>query len=65
MIPATAENRLETHQKSESDKALEQVVQRSCGGSEHGNIQSQVRWGFEQPGLGGGVPAYGKGVAPR
>ena len=24
----------------------------------HGDIQGQAGWGFEQPGLEGGVPAY-------
>ena len=28
----------------------------------HGSIQDKVGWGFEQPGLVGGVPAYGKGL---
>ena len=27
-----------------------------------GSIQGQVGWGFEQPGLMGGVPAYSRGV---
>ena len=27
-----------------------------------GSIQGQVGWGFEQPGLEGGVPAYSRGV---
>jgi len=30
-----------------------------------GSIQGQDGWGFEQPGLEGGVPAYSKGVATR
>jgi len=27
-----------------------------------GSIQGQAGWGFEQPGLVGGVPAYGRGL---
>ena len=28
----------------------------------HGSIQGQAGWGFEQPGLAGGVPAYSRGL---
>ena len=38
-----------------------QVAQRGCGCSHHGSIQGQAGWGCEQPGLEGGVPAYGGG----
>ena len=29
-----------------------------------GSIQGQAGWGFEQPGLEGGVPAYSRGLEP-
>ena len=41
---------------------LEQVAQRGCGCSHHGGVQGQAGWGFEQPGLEGGVPAYSSGL---
>ena len=39
---------------------LEQVAQRDCGCPLSGNIQGQAGWGFEQPGLVGGIPAYSR-----
>jgi len=30
-----------------------------------GSIQGEAGWDFEQPGLEGGVPAYGRGVGTR
>jgi len=30
-----------------------------------GSVQGQAGWGFEQPGLVGGVPAHGGGVGTR
>jgi len=30
-----------------------------------GGIQGQAGWGFEQPGLVGGVPVYSRGVGMR
>jgi len=30
-----------------------------------GGVQGQAGWGFEQPGLVGGVPAYSRGVGTR
>ena len=45
----------------EGGEALEQVSQRSCGCP----LPGQVGWGFGQPGLVEGVPAYGRGVGPR
>ena len=42
--------------------AIEQVAQRSCGCPLPGSVQGQAGWGFEQPGLGEGVPAHGRGV---
>ena len=41
---------------------VEQVVQRGCGCPLPGSIQGQAGWGFEQPGLEGGVPAYSRGL---
>uniref|UniRef100_A0A8C3PK68 Uncharacterized protein n=1 Tax=Calidris pygmaea TaxID=425635 RepID=A0A8C3PK68_9CHAR len=43
-------------------ETLEQVAQGSCGCPFPGGVQGQVGWGFEQPGLVGGVPAHGRGV---
>ena len=40
----------------------EQVAQRGCGWPIPGGFQGQAGWGFEQPGLAGGVPAYSRGV---
>lgn len=45
-----------------SSGTLDQVVQKSYGSLIIVNIQSWVRWGFEQPDLLEGVPAYGRGV---
>ena len=42
--------------------ALEQVAQWGCGCPLPGSIQGQAGWGFEQPGLEGGVPAYSRGL---
>jgi len=49
----------------ESGDALKQVAQRSCGCPIPGGVQDQVGWGFEQPGLVGGVTARGRGVETR
>jgi len=49
----------------EGGEALAQVAQRSCGCPLPGNVQGQVGWGFEQPGLVEGVPAHGRGVGTR
>jgi len=43
-------------------EALEEVAQKSCGCPLPGNVQGQVEWGSEQPGLVEGVPAPGRGV---
>jgi len=40
----------------------EQVVQYGCRCPHPGSIQGQAGWGFEQPGLEGGIPAYSRGV---
>lgn len=40
---------------------MEKVAISSCGCPFSGTIQGQVGWDFEQPGLMGGVPAYGNG----
>ena len=45
-----------------SGETLEQVAQRGCGWPLPGSIQGQAGWGFEQPGLVGGVPAYSRGL---
>ena len=44
----------------EGGEALEQVAQRGCECPLPGKIQGQAGWGFEQPGLEGGVPAYSR-----
>jgi len=46
-------------------EALEQVAPRSCGCPLPASVQSQARWGFEQPGLVEDVPARGNGVGTR
>ena len=38
-----------------------QAAQSSCGCPIPGSAQGQAGWGWEQPGLGGGVPARGRG----
>jgi len=42
----------------ESGEALEQVAQKSCGCPLPRSVQSQVEWGFEQPGLVEGALAH-------
>ena len=57
--------RLEVRRKilhSEGGEALAQTVQGSCGCPVPGHVQGQAGWGFGQPGLLGGIPAYGRGV---
>jgi len=44
---------------------MEQVAQRSCGCPLPRNVQDQVGWAFEQPGLVEGVPAHARGVGAR
>ena len=46
----------------EGGEMLEQVAQWDYELSIPGSIQGQAGWGFEQPGLEGGVPAYGRGL---
>ena len=46
----------------ESSETLQQVHQRSCECPLSGSIQDQAGWGFEQPGLEGGVPVYSGGL---
>ena len=46
----------------ESGEVLEQAAQRGCGCPLPGSLQGQAGWGFEQPGLEGGVPAYSRGL---
>jgi len=46
---------------NEGGETLAQVAQRSSGGPIPGNIQGQVGWGSEQPGLVEDVPAHGRG----
>jgi len=43
-------------------KTLERVAQRGSGRPIPGNIQGQVGWGSEQPGLAEDVPAHCRGV---
>lgn len=45
----------------EGGEALAQVAQRSCGGfPSPGNVQGQLGWGLDQPGLVEGVAAHGR-----
>jgi len=41
---------------------LEHVAQRSCGCPLPGNVQGQVGWGFEKPGLVEDASAHGRGI---
>ncbi|PKU41234.1 hypothetical protein llap_8471 [Limosa lapponica baueri] len=61
------EGRLDTRKKfyCEAGETPEQVAQRSCRCPIPGSVQDQAGWGFEQPGLVGGVPAHGRGVGTR
>lgn len=43
-------------------EALEQVVERNCGGPIPDNVQDQAEWDFEQPCLVKEVPAHVIGV---
>jgi len=45
-----------------NSETLAQVAQRGSGGSIPGNIQGQVGWGSEEPGLVEDVPAHCMGV---
>ena len=49
----------------EGGEALEQVAERGCGCPLPGSVEGQVGWGFEQPSLVEGVPAYSRGVGTR
>ena len=44
---------------------LEKVARRSCGCPLPGNVQGQVGWSSEQPGLVEDVPAHGRGGGTR
>jgi len=46
----------------EGGEALAQVPQRGSGGPIPGNVQAQVGWGSEQPGLVEDISAYCSGV---
>jgi len=45
----------------EGGEALAEAAQRSCGCPLPGRVQGQAGQGWEHPGLGEGVPAYGTG----
>jgi len=47
---------------NKGDETLEQIAQRSSGGPIPGNIQGQVGWRSEQPGLAEDIPAHCRGV---
>ena len=49
----------------EGGETLEHVAQRGCGCLLPGGIQGQVGWGFEQPRLEGGIPAYSRVIGSR
>ena len=49
----------------EGGETLEQVAQGGCGCPLPGSIQGQAEWGFEQPGLEGGVSAYSREIGTR
>ena len=38
------------------------LEQRGCGCPIPGCVEGQAGWGFEQPGVEGGVPAYSRGL---
>lgn len=40
---------------------MEKVAICSCGCPVSGTVEGQLRRGFEQPGLIGGIPAHGRG----
>jgi len=44
---------------------LKQAAQRSCGCTDPGDTQGQVRWGPEQPGLVGENPGHSREVRTR
>ena len=46
-------------------ETLEQVAGQGCGCPHHGGVQGQAGWGFETPGLEGGVPVYSREVGDR
>ena len=50
---------------TEGGDTLEQVSHRGCGCPLPGGIEGQAGWGFEQPGLEEGVPAYSREVETR
>ena len=57
--------RLDIRKKSfyiEGGETLAQVAQRSGGSPVPGNIQGQIGWGSEQPGLVEDVPAHCRGL---
>ena len=41
---------------------VSKVVKRGCGCPLSGSVQGQAGWGFEQPGLEWGAPAYSRGL---
>lgn len=46
----------------EGCEALAQVAQQCCGCPIPGGVRGQVGWGFERPGLVGGVSVRGGGL---
>ena len=58
--------RLDIRKKFFTNETLQHVAQRGgCGCPHPGGIQGQGGWGFEQPGLVGGVSAYSRGVGTK
>ena len=57
--------RLDTRNKFYTVRVVRYCNQEGCGCPLPGSIQGQVGWGFEQPGLEGGVLAYSKGFGTR
>jgi len=58
--------RLDIRKKFFTNEMLQHVAQRGgCGCPHPGGIQGQGGWGFEQPGLVGGVSAYSRGVGTK
>lgn len=51
------------HYYSEDGETVKKAARESHGHSIHGNIRSRIKWGSEQRGLVGGIPAHGRRVA--
>jgi len=50
---------------TQGGEALKHVAQRICGCPIPASVQGQLGWGFEQPCLVEGAPAYGRSTGTR